>query len=75
MEMKMAAKRADVVVHSTPSNFVLVELCNGRARRWVKQHVQTEDWQWHGDTFSVDQHYIEDLLDGMAGFGLRIKMT
>ena len=41
-----------------------------QAKEWVKENVGLEPWQWMGDSFSVDHHYIEDLEQGMveAGF-------
>ena len=41
-----------------------------QAKEWVKENVELEPWQWMGDSFSVDHHYVEDLEQGMleAGF-------
>ena len=40
------------------------------ARQWVDENVHLEPWQWLGDSFAVDHHFIEELELGMieAGF-------
>ena len=48
-----------------------------RAKEWVEENVGLEPWQWLGDSFSVDHHYIQDLEQGMldAGFTIKDVMT
>ena len=47
-----------------------LELKTEGAREWVEENVQTEPWQWQGQTLVVDHHFIEDLELGMVDAGL-----
>jgi len=44
-----------------------------QAKEWVEENVGLEPWQWLGDSFSVDHHYIEDLEQGMLEAGFTTK--
>ena len=48
----------------------LVTVKTGQAKQWVDENVGLEAWQWLGDSFAVDHHYIEDLELGMVDAGL-----
>ncbi len=48
----------------------MVEVKSDAARDWVNENVPLEDWQWMGNSFVVDHHYIEDLELGMQDAGL-----
>jgi hypothetical protein len=41
-----------------------------RARRWIEEHVQSETWQWLGDTLVIDHRYAWPLIEGMSADGL-----
>ena len=43
------------------------------AKEWVEENIELEDWQWLGPAFSVDQHCIENLVQGMVGDGLEVQ--
>ena len=47
-----------------------LELKTEGAREWVEGNVQTEPWQWLGQTLVVDHRCIEDLELGMVDAGL-----
>ncbi len=36
-----------------------------KAKQWVSKNVLLESWQWLGDSFAVDHHFIEGLEQGM----------
>ena len=48
----------------------LVRPLTDKAKNWVDENVQLEGWQWLGDGFGVDHHYVEALVEGMIGDGL-----
>jgi len=45
-----------------------------RGREWVDENVETEGWQWLGNTFSVDHRYAPQLLHGFEGAGLSVDL-
>ena len=46
-------------------NVWLLRPLSKKGKRWLHRNLQTEPWQWLGKGVAVDQHYIEDILDGM----------
>ncbi|APU88949.1 hypothetical protein Rctr197k_150 [Virus Rctr197k] len=40
------------------------------ARRWVKEHLVSEGWQWLGVSLVVQHQYAEAIIDGMRADGL-----
>lgn len=42
------------------------------ARAWVKEHVQSEPWQWLGPTLWADHRMAQSLLNGMEADGLEL---
>jgi len=44
------------------------------AKEWIEEYVQTESWQWMGDTLCVDSRFAGDLIDGMCGSGLSVNV-
>ena len=63
---------ADVRVRNE-GNIWMVEPVSKEAKDWVNQNVNLEGWQWLGRSFAVDQHMIEDLMNGMEHEGLVIE--
>ena len=43
------------------------------AKEWIDGNVTLESWQWFGGAVAVDPRYLDDLLMGMMGDGLRIE--
>ena len=43
----------------------LTEIC----KEWIKENVSLEPWQWLGDSFAVDHHYADNLVEGMMDDG------
>lgn len=43
------------------------------AKEFIKDNVETEPWQWIGQSLSVDRRYASDLFDAIesAGFSIR----
>ena len=67
------SKSADVEVRNSGS-VIMVAPVTKAAKDWVAQHLSLEGWQWLGNAFAVDPHYINDLIDGMAGDGLHVSI-
>jgi hypothetical protein len=42
-----------------------------RAKKWFKDHVQSDGWQWFGLTLYVDHRMAGDLSDGIDEAGFR----
>lgn len=51
-------------------NVYLLNPLSEGAREWIEQFVDYEPWQRFGRALVVDQHYIADLVAGMANDGL-----
>jgi hypothetical protein len=63
----------DVIVRNHGNQFTCT-LVTKAAQDWVKENVEIEGWAWMGNAvFSVDQHYIEDLVAGMEEANLLVK--
>ena len=43
----------------------LTETC----KRWIYENVSLESWQWLGNSFAVDHHYADNLIEGMMDDG------
>ena len=43
-----------------------------KARRWLEDNCQIEDWQQTGATINVDVRMAVDILDGMEAAGFII---
>lgn len=50
----------------------MVEPITDTANQWVADNVQIEPWQWLGCRFSVDHHFIENLVEDMENDGLEL---
>jgi hypothetical protein len=40
---------------------------------WITENVQTESWQWLGDTLAIESRFAAQLADGMISAGLDIE--
>ncbi len=40
---------------------------------WIEENVQTEPWQWLGNTLAIESRFAGELTDGMISAGLEIK--
>jgi hypothetical protein len=69
----MAKKQKNADVHiEREGGIFMVRPLSRKAKVWVKENVPLKSWQWLGGAFSVDQHYIENLVHGMKEAGLRL---
>ncbi len=41
-------------------------------REWIDEHVQSEGWQWMGQSLTVDTRFAGDLAEGMAADGITV---
>jgi hypothetical protein len=44
-----------------------------KASDWIDEHVETESWQWMGNSLVVDWRFGGPLLDGARAAGLKVK--
>ena len=62
----------DVLVHNEGTVFVFCPL-TPRAKEWVEANVETESYQWFGNTFVVEHRYAWGLAEGMKAEGLVLQ--
>jgi hypothetical protein len=62
----------DVLVANQGSVFVFNPL-TARAKEWIEENVQSEDWQWFGTTLVVEHRYAWGLAQGMQDAGLVLQ--
>lgn len=59
---------------SRSGNLFLFTLLTEAAAGWIEENVETESWQWLGtSTLCVDQHYAENLLNGLLAEGFKVR--
>lgn len=63
--------QADVQVDDCGTLFMVTPLSQ-LAREWVEQHLSLEGWQWLGFSFAVEHRFIQPIVEGMVGDGLRV---
>ena len=51
----------------------LVRPLSDEAREYVQEYVYVEGWQWENDSFACDRRVLDDLLDGIEGYGFEVK--
>lgn len=66
-----AARKPDVFVRNEGSIFLVTPISEA-AREWMKEHIP-DDAQYMGRSLVVEHRYVEDIINGMKGDGLRIK--
>lgn len=44
-----------------------------RAKEWIDEYVETEQWQWFGHTLVVEHRYAWGLAQGMKDAGLVLQ--
>jgi len=49
---------------------VLITPLTDQGTSWLNENVQTESWQWFGNSLSCEPRYVEDLLNGAINDGL-----
>ena len=77
----MAAKKSvpasqkltpDVLVHNEGTVFLFNPL-TAKAKEWIDNNVQSEDYQWFGTTLVVEHRYAWGLAEGMKDAGLVLQ--
>lgn len=66
------AKRQDVQVINHGS-IVLLDLLSRRAQEWVNANVTHDEVMFFGGALVVEPRYVQDVLNGMAQDGLRVR--
>ncbi len=62
---------ADVRVDAD-GTIVLVTPLTAAGWSWIEERVQTEPWQWLGDSLAVEHRYAGDLVHAMRTEGLEV---
>lgn len=58
---------------SNHGSVIMVTPVTQDAKDWTTENVQLESWQWMGAAFAVDQHCIDNLIDGIRADGLNVQ--
>lgn len=64
-------EQVDVSIENHGSVFMFRIHTNG-AQEWVDENVGIEGWQWLGNGFAVDPHYVDELGCAMMDAGLYV---
>lgn len=64
--------KADVVIQNEGTIWMFIPITK-KAKRWIRDHVSSEPWQWLGRSLCVDHRYGPDLAGGMADAGLNLR--
>lgn len=48
----------------------LIQPKSETAKQWIDENVQTEPWQWLGDSLAIDHHYIDTIATAIQEVGL-----
>lgn len=59
----------DVSVANHGTLFTFTPLTE-RAKEWMEENVQSEPWQWLGNSLTVEHRYAGELANGMVEHGL-----
>ena len=51
--------------------FLLTPLTS-EGRAWLHENIHAEPWQWLGNSLSVDQHYVAEIVVGAMNDGLQV---
>lgn len=70
----MSNDATDVTVY-IEGNLMVFTCLTPAAKDWTRDNVSLEPWQWLGNGYAVDQHYANDLADGMREGGLTVVVT
>lgn len=62
---------ADIVVSNHGSIFVF-EPHSDAARQWLDEEVESEGWQWFGESLCVSHGYALDLAQAALDAGLEV---
>jgi len=62
----------DVLVASAFTTFVFSPI-TARAKQWVDENVQSEPWQWLGNSLVVETRLAWGLAIGMKNAGLVLR--
>ena len=66
------SSQPDVLVANEGTVFLFNPL-TAKARQWINEHVQAEDYQWLGTTLVVEHRYAWGLAEGMKDAGLVLR--
>lgn len=70
----MTRKREDILIRDE-GTIVALSPVTKRGRAWVDDNIQAEPWQWLGGALCVDHRLAQDIIEGMAGDGLRLAQA
>lgn len=64
----------DFIVNDQGS-IVMFEPQNDKAKQWLKDQVDAEDWQWLGNNLTVDHRFAGDLNEHLIDDGFVLKLS
>lgn len=68
------AQQPDVVVDGIGESVLSFYPKTDAAREWFESHVEAESWQWFGGALCVDHRLAGQIIEGIAGDGLRVRV-
>jgi hypothetical protein len=69
---KEATPTPDVLVANAFTTFVFTPI-TARAKQWVDENVQSENWQWFGNALVVEHRFTWGLAEDMKSAGLVLR--
>lgn len=52
---------------------VMIYPQTARGKKWIKENVETEPWQWMGQGLAVEARYAHEIIDSAGQDGLHVK--
>lgn len=65
-------QQADFIIDRSGSIIGITPM-NQDAREWLDENVQSEGWQWLGETLNVDIRMAGEVVAGMQAAGLNVE--
>jgi hypothetical protein len=66
---------ADIIVRREGYSMVLFTPESDAAREWLEENLETEGWQWLGDSLALDGRCAPPIVDGMLAAGLEVSFV
>jgi len=64
------------IIGSGPMTTVyLIQSNTDKAKKWLDENVQAEDYQWVGPNLGVEHRYIGPIMEGMIDAGLTVEQS
>ena len=66
----------DVTIKFTPQLASTIDFFTPNseaAAKWFDENVESDSWQWIGNSLAVEQRYAQDLAHGLLDAGLTLQ--